>query len=93
MLVTLELPTDLWRKATALSGARKISLHDLVIDALTAQLANTADTEPPPAIDEWAAFESRLQLQPDGSYINPNGLDDDHEFFKNLERIRSGNRD
>ncbi len=67
-------------------------MQDLVIDALKDKLPTTPDAQAPSPVDEWAAFESRLQLQPDGSYINPDGLDDDDQFFKNLEEIRSGRR-
>ncbi len=93
MLVTLDLPPALLRQATACASARGCSLQTLVVDALNIELATITEAEALRAVDEWAAFEARLQLQPDGSYINPNGIDDDHEFFKNLERIRSGRWD
>ena len=89
MLVTLDLPPALLHQATACALPQGCSFQDLVIDALKDKLPDAPDTALPPPVDEWAEFESRLQLQPDGSYINPDGLDDDHEFFKNLERIRS----
>ena len=93
MLVTLDLPPALLRQATACASAHGCSLEVFVIDALKDKLADAPDVEAPPTVDESAAFEARLQLQPDGSYINPNGIDDDHEFFKNLERIRLGRWD
>ena len=43
-------------------------------------------SEPPH--HEWQAFLATLELQPDGSYINPNGIDDE-EFLQVLEDIRS----
>ena len=88
MLVTLDLPPALLRQATACASAQGCSLQALVVDALNIKLANAPKPEAPRPVDEWAEFEARLHLQPDGSYINPNGIDDD-EFFKNLERIRS----
>jgi hypothetical protein len=93
MLVTIDLPPLLLHQATACANAQRCSLQDIVIDALKDKLPSPPDAEAPPPVDEWAAFQSRLQLQPDGSVINPDGLDDDHEFFKNLERIRSGRWD
>ncbi|MBK7062123.1 MAG: hypothetical protein IPH51_17080 [Rubrivivax sp.] len=68
-------------------------MQDLVIDALHGKLAHARAAPATVLVDEWAEFEACLQLQPDGSYVNPNGIDDDHEFFKNLERIRSDRRD
>ena len=89
MLVTLDIPPALLRQATACASAQGRSLQDLVVEALSIKLANAPEAEALPAVDEWAAFDANLQLQPDGSCINPNGIDDDHEFFKNLERIRA----
>ena len=93
MLVTLDLPPALLRQATACASAHGCSLQDLVIDALMAKLPISPDAKASLPVDEWAEFQARLQLQPDGSYINPDGIDDDHEFFKNLERIRLGRWD
>lgn len=90
MLVTLDLPPALLRRATVCARAQSCSLQELVMDALRSRLANAPAADAPPPVDEWAAFEARPQLQPDGSHVNPNGIDDDDEFFKNLERIRSG---
>ena len=36
-----------------------------------------------------AAFAARLQREPDGSYCNPDGIEDER-FFETLESLRSG---
>ena len=43
--------------------------------------------------DGRAALRAALIKQPDGSFVNVLGIDDDHVFFKNLERIRLGRWD
>jgi|GEM_PF-2662871 len=93
MKTTFDLPDPLLRKAKAFAAAQGRPLRDLVAEAIEARLA-----APPPAplqrrseppTDEWQAFLSTLELQPDGSYINPNGTDDP-AFFQALEEVRSG---
>lgn len=93
MKTTFDLPDPLLRKAKALAAAQGRPLRDLVAEAIEARLAAPAPPSPqrrrePPA-DEWQAFLDTLELQPDGSYINPNGIDDP-AFFQALEEIRSG---
>ncbi len=93
MKTTFDLPDPLMRKAKAAAAAEGRPLRDLVADAIEARLAAPAPappkrrSEPPP--DEWAAFLSTLELQPDGSYINPNGIDDE-AFYQALDEVRSG---
>ena len=41
-----------------------------------------------PEISEWEAFKAKLILQPDGTYLNPNGIEDER-FFELLESLRS----
>ncbi|MEO6407540.1 MAG: hypothetical protein ABIO45_02145 [Burkholderiaceae bacterium] len=91
MKTTFDLPDPLLRRAKAAAAAQGRPLRDLVAEAIEARLA-----APPPPLqrrsepphDEWQAFLATLELQPDGSYINPNGIDDE-AFFQALEDIRS----
>jgi len=92
MKTTFDLPDPLLRRAKAAAAAQGRPLRDLVAEAIEARLA-----APPPALqrrseppaDEWKAFLATLELQPDGSYINPNVSERDTEaFFEALEEIR-----
>ena len=92
MKTTFDLPDALLRRAKAAAAAQGRPLRDLVAEAIEARLAAPPPplqrrSEPPP--DEWQAFLSTLELQPDGSYTNPNGIDDE-TFFHALEEVRSG---
>ncbi len=89
MKVTLDLPDQLLLRAEACAAERGCTLQAFVIEALTDKLASIAAAQQPAATDGRRALASRLQRQPDGSYVNPDGIDDE-EFFRNLERIRSG---
>ena len=93
MKTTFDLPDLLLRKAKAFAAAQGRPLRDLVAEAIEARLAAPPPAPPqrrsePPA-DEWQAFLSTLELQPDGSYINANGTDDP-AFFQALDEVRSG---
>jgi hypothetical protein len=93
MKTTFDLPDSLLRRAKAAAAAQGRPLRDLVAEAIETRLAAPPPpppqrrSEPPP--DEWQAYLSTLELQPDGSYINPNGIDDP-AFYQALEEIRSG---
>lgn len=92
MKTTFDLPDPLLRRAKAAAAAQGRPLRDLVAEAIEARLAAPAPprqrrSEPP--LDDWKAFLDTLLLQPDGTYINPNGLDDDDVFFDALDEIRS----
>ncbi len=91
MKTTFDLPDPLLRRAKAAAAAQGRPLRDLVAEAIEAQLARPPRpmrrrSEPPS--DEWRDFLATLELQPDGSYINPNGIDDE-AFFQTLEDVRS----
>lgn len=91
MKTTFDLPDPLLRRAKAAAAAQGRPLRDLVAEAIEARLAAPPPalqrrSEPPP--DEWQAFLATLELQPDGSYINPNAIDDE-AFFQALEDVRS----
>ena len=90
MKTTFDLPDPLLRRAKAAAAAQGRPLRALVAEAIEARLAGPAPalarrSEPP--ADEWQAFLGTLELQPDGSYINPNAADDG-AFFEGLEDIR-----
>ena len=91
MKTTFDLPDPLLRRAKAAAAAQGRPLRDLVAEAIEARLAapppSTRRRSEPPA-GEWRAFLATLELQPDGSYINPNGIDDE-AFFQALEDVRS----
>ena len=92
MKTTFDLPDPLLRRAKAAAAAQGRPLRDLVAEAIEARLAAPPPalqrrSEPPP--DEWQAFLATLELQPDGSYINPDGIDDE-AFFQALDEVRSG---
>jgi hypothetical protein len=90
---TFDLPDPLLRRAKAVAAAQGRPLRDLVAEAIEARLA--APPAPPPQrraeppTEEWQAFLATLERQPDGSYINPNGIDDP-AFFQALDEARSG---
>ena len=91
MKTTFDLPDPLLRRAKAFAAAQGRPLRDLVAEAIEARLAAPVPKQrriEPPA-DEWAAFLATLELQPDGSYINPNGTDDP-VFYQALEDVRAG---
>lgn len=91
MKTTFDLPDPLLRRAKAAAAAEGRPLRDLVAEAIEARLA--APPAPPPRrraeppADEWKAYLATLVLQPDGSYFNPNGVDD--AFFDALDEVRS----
>jgi hypothetical protein len=91
MKTTFDLPEPLLREAKSLAARQGRPLRDLVADAIAQALQSQAATvqrrsEPPP--EEWAAFLATLERQPDGSYVNPNGIDAE-EFFKSLDDMRA----
>ena len=92
MNVTLDLPDQLLRQAQVRADELGCSLQTLVIQALSEKLASLPAAPEPIAKDGRQELASRLQLQPDGTYFNPDGIEDE-EFFRNLERIRSGRWD
>lgn len=94
MKTTFDLPEPLLRRAKAAAAHQGRPLRDLVAEAIAEKLEVPATAAPQrraePPQDEWAAYLATLVRQPDGSYLNPNGIDDDSEFFKALDEMRSG---
>lgn len=97
MKTSFDLPEPLLRRAKAAAAQQGRPLRDLVAEALSDKLdalpesavtrAAANDASP----NEFDAYMATLVQQPDGSWINPNGIDDD-EFFKILDSMREGDR-
>ena len=89
MKTTFDLPEPLLRRAKAAAAHQGRPLRDLVAEAIDAKLA--ADRVAARAVskqsNEWDAFKAQLIQQPDGSWFNPNGIDDEG-FFEALEEVR-----
>jgi len=93
MKTAYELPDPLLRHAKAVAAEQDRPLRDLIAEATTDKLAAPPRDVPlrrsePPA-HEWEAYLATLERQPDGSDINPNGIDD-KGFFETLASLRSG---
>lgn len=93
MKTTFDLPDPLLRKAKAAAADQGRPLRDLVAEALTEKLGALARAKTARSArdSEWKAFEAKLQKLPDGSYFNPEGIDDP-AFFEALESIRAESR-
>lgn len=93
MKTTFDLPEPLLRRAKAAAAHQGRPLRDLVAEAIEGKLS--ADEAVARAADErnnaWRAFTQRLQKLPDGTYYNPDGIDDER-FFEALEAIRAESR-
>ena len=89
MKTTFDLPEPLLRRAKAAAAHQGRPLRDLVAEAIDAKLAadraatRAASKQP----NEWEAFKAQLVQQPDGSWINPNGIEDEG-FFEALDAVR-----
>ena len=89
MKTTFDLPEPLLREAKSVAAPQGRPLRDLVAEALADKLACTARSKPGSRgrTSEWKAFEATLIRQPDGSYINPNGIQDE-SFFADVAAAR-----
>jgi hypothetical protein len=89
MKTTFDLPEPLLRRAKAAAAHQGRPLRDLVAEAIDAKLvadqAAARDAAKQP--NEWDAFKAQLIQQPDGSWFNPNGIED-VGFFEALEEVR-----
>jgi hypothetical protein len=86
---TFDLPDPLLRKAKALAAQQGRPLRDLVAEAIGEKLegamgAVRAGRERKTA---WELWKTRLEQLPDGSWFNPEGLEDE-SFFHALDEIR-----
>ncbi|HWN45407.1 MAG TPA: hypothetical protein VNW71_24485 [Thermoanaerobaculia bacterium] len=88
MKTTLELPDLLLRKAKALAAQQGRPLRDLVAEALGEKLEYTvgAAKASEGRRQAWEHWRSRLKQLPDGSWFNPDGIEDE-SFFRALDEI------
>lgn len=89
MKTTFDLPDPLLRKAKALAAQQGRPLRDLVAEALGEKVEYAAGA---PKVSEgrrqaWEHWRSRLKRLPDGSWFNPDGIEDE-SFFRALDEIR-----
>ena len=93
MKTTFDLPEPLLRRAKAAAAHQGRPLRDLVAEAIEGKLS--ADEAIARAAtgqgNAWKAFTRRLQRLPDGTYFNPEGIDDEG-FFQTLDAIRAERR-
>ena len=93
MKTTFDLPQTLVRKAKALAAQQGRPLRDLVAEAIDEKLTVAAGGERDTANakevrrEAWERWKSRLERRPDGTWFNPDGIDDE-AFFQSLEEIR-----
>lgn len=94
MKTSFDLPEPLLRRAKALAAEQGRPLRDLVAEAISEKLK-----EPSPAGGKrpighregtrltWEEWSANLVKQPDGTWFNPDGIQDE-SFFETLEAIR-----
>ncbi len=93
MKTTFDLPPELVRKAKAFAAQQGRSLRDLVAEAIDEKLevAAAGETDATKASEvrreAWERWKSRLERRPDGTWFNPEGIDDE-SFFQSLEEVR-----
>lgn len=88
---TFDLLEPLLRRAEAAAADEGCALERWVELAIEAKVTAHEDTARALADSDAAlkAFASRLQVLPDGSLYNPDGIEDEG-FFETLESLRSG---
>jgi hypothetical protein len=97
MKTTFDLPEPLLRRAKAAAAHQGRPLRDLVAEAIDAklaadgELAGAARSAPAAPDHGWKAFAAKLVKQADGTWVNPDGIDDER-FFQALEDIRAESR-
>lgn len=90
MKTTFDLPDPLLRRAKALAAQQGRPLRDLVAEAIGEKLECEEATTAPAGEGRRAAWErwkARLEQLPDGSWFNPDGIEDE-SFFRSLDEIR-----
>jgi hypothetical protein len=90
---TFDLPDPLLRDAKALAAQQGRPLRDLVAEAIGEKLEQAGGAAPGSTRtgerrrEAWERWRARLVQQPDGSWLNPDGIDDE-SFFQSLEEAR-----
>jgi len=93
MKTTFDLPAELVRQAKVLAAQQGRPPAYLVAEAIAEKLEATVAGEAaaPKASavrrEAWERLKSRLERRPDGTWFNPEGIDDE-SFFRSLEEIR-----
>lgn len=93
MKTTFDLPDPLLRKAKALAAQQGRPLRDLVTEALGEKVEHTVGGVAGTAKasegrrEAWERWRTRLKQLPDGSWFNPDGIEDE-SFFQSLEEVR-----
>ncbi|RQW80803.1 MAG: hypothetical protein EHM62_05410 [Methylococcus sp.] len=87
MKTTLELPDDLMQRMKLRAAERNRKLKDVIEEVIRRGLVTTERSE----ANSLDALKNRLIHNADGTYTNPDGIDDP-EFFTELEHIRESNR-
>ena len=92
MKTTFDLSDPLLRRAKAVAAEQGRPLRDLIVEAITEKLGAPQRGVPvrrsEPLAHEWHGYLATLEHQPDGSYINPHGIDD-LSYFDDLDDIRA----
>jgi hypothetical protein len=89
MKTTFDLPDPLLRKAKALAAQQGRPLRDLVAEAIGEKLEGAVDAGKAGRGRQaaWERWKARLEQLPDGSWFNPEGVEDE-SFFNSLDEIR-----
>ena len=88
---TFDLPDTLLQRAEAAAADEGLLLHEWLWLAIEAKAAAHEAAVSADAACEAAqqAFAASLQRLPDGTYFNPDGIEDEG-FFETLESLRAG---
>ncbi len=93
MKTTFDLPNALMRRAKALAARQGRPLRELVAEAIDEKLSGQPGeiTDVPLANAErqqaWERWKARLVQLPDGTWFNPEGIEDE-DFYRTLDEIR-----
>lgn len=94
MKTSFDLPDPLIRRAKALAAEQGRPLRELVVEALSEKLKapSGGPATRPVGYREgrrltWEEWSANLQKLPDGTWFNPDGIQDE-SFFEALEAIR-----
>jgi len=92
MKTTFDLPDALMRRAKALAAAQGRPLRDLVAEAIDEKLVDSGEPgvhrHSSASREAWERWKARLEVSPDGSSFNPQGIAAE-AFFRSLDEIRA----